>query len=86
MQLSCVINRTACRSILTGASSLADSTKAMLAEVCTSEQREENLAANSVAARKFIEDMDLSTVNQEHMRLQVFLLIRLCHLCFLIHL
>ena len=31
--------------------------------------REENLAANSAAARKFIEDMELSMVNQEHMRL-----------------
>ena len=42
-----------------------------LAEVCTSEQCEENLAANSnsAAARRFIEDMELSMVNQEHMRL-----------------
>ena len=69
MQLSCGINRTACRSILAGASSLVDSTNTMLAEVCTSEQCEENLAANSSAARRFIEDMELSMVNQEHMRL-----------------
>ena len=70
MQLSCVINRTACRSILAGASSLVDSTNTMLAEVCTSGQCDENLAANSAAARRFIEDMDeLSMVNQEHMRL-----------------
>ena len=32
----------------------------MLAEVCASEQRQENLAANSAAARRFIEDMELS--------------------------
>ena len=51
-------------SILAGASSLVDSTNAMLTEVCTSEQREENLAANSAAARTFIEDMELSMVNQ----------------------
>ena len=58
-------------SILAGASSLVDSTNTMLAEVySTSEQCEKNLAANSAAARRFIEDMDeLSMVNQEHMRL-----------------
>ena len=32
---------------------MVDSTNTMLAEACTSEQREENLAANSAAARKF---------------------------------
>ena len=37
--------------------------------ICTSEQCDENLAANSVAARKFIEDMELSMTNQEHMQL-----------------
>ena len=41
----------------------------MLADACTSEQCEELLAANSTAARDFIEDMDLSMVNQEHMQL-----------------
>ena len=41
----------------------------MLAEACSSEQCEENLTANSAAARKFIEGMELSMVNQEHMRL-----------------
>ena len=62
-----MISRTASRSILTGASSLVDSTNAILTEVCTSKQCEENLAANSAAARKFIEDTELSTVvNQEH--------------------
>ena len=70
MQLSCVINKTACKSILAGASSLVNSTNTMLVEVCTSEQREESLAANSAAARRFIEDMDeLSMANQERMRL-----------------
>ena len=81
MQLTCVINRTrtASRSILAGASSLVDSTNTMLTEVCTSEQCDENLAANSAAVRKFIEDMELSMVDQEHMRLLVFLS-RLCRL------
>ena len=32
-------------------------------------EREESLAANSAGASKFIEDMELSTVNQERMRL-----------------
>ena len=41
----------------------------MLAEVYTSGQCEENLAANSAAVRRFIEDMELSMVNQELMRL-----------------
>ena len=54
MQLTCVINRTACMSILAGTSSLVDSTNTTLAEACTSEQCEENLAANSAAAREFI--------------------------------
>ena len=58
---------------------MVDSTNAMVAEACTSEQCEENLPANSAAARKFIEDMELSMANQEHMRLLVFLS-RLCHL------
>ena len=64
MQLSCGINRTACRSILAGASSLVDSTNTMLAEVCTSGQCDENLAANSPAVRRFIdiEDMELSMI------------------------
>ena len=67
-QLTCVINRTASRSILAGASTLVDSANTMLTEVCTSEQCDENLAANSAASRKFIEDMELSMANQECMR------------------
>ena len=69
MQLTCVINRTASRSTLAGASSLVDLANTMLTEVCTSEQCDENLAANSAAARKFIENMELSVASQEHMRL-----------------
>ena len=46
--------------------SLVDSANTMLADACTSEQREELLAANSTAARNFIEDMDISMVNQEY--------------------
>ena len=54
----------------------------MLAEVCTpsKKQCEENLAANSVAARRFFEDMELSMVTGAYAALKVFLL-RLCLLC-----
>ena len=57
--------------VLAGASSLVDSANTnitMLTEVCASEQCDENLAANSAASRKFIEDMELSMANQECMR------------------
>ena len=57
-QLSCVINRTACRSILAGATSLVESVNAL-----TSVQCDEQLAANSNAAYityryKFLEDLE----------------------------
>ena len=38
-------------------------------DIDVSNQGGENLTANSAAARRFIEDMELSMVNQEHMRL-----------------
>ena len=62
-QLACVSNRTAYRSILAGASSLVDSANVMLHNEDTADQREDRLAANSMEARKFIGDMDLSMVN-----------------------
>ena len=46
-QLACVMNRTACRSILAGASSLVDSANVTLHDVDAAEQSEEQLAANS---------------------------------------
>ena len=67
-QLSCVINRTACRSILAGAASLVDSANATSGDDFTSEQRDDQLAANSSTAHNFIEDMDLSMINQEHIQ------------------
>ena len=68
-QLSCVINRTACRSILAGAASLVDSVNASSGDDLTSGQRDDQLAAKSTAARNFIEDMDLSMINHELMQL-----------------
>ena len=57
-----VINRTACRSILAGAASLVDSVNASSSDALTSEQRDDQLAANSAADRSFIADMDLSMI------------------------
>ncbi len=68
-QLSCVINRTACRSILAGAASLVGSVNALSGDALTSEQRDDQLAANSAAARNFIEDIDFSMINHEHRQL-----------------
>ena len=58
-QISCVINKTACRSSLAGAAFLAESFNASSGDALTSEQRDEQLAANSNAACKFLEDMDM---------------------------
>lgn len=41
----------------------------MLHDVDTADQHEDQLAANSTAVRNFIEDMDLSMVNQDHRQL-----------------
>ena len=68
-QLSSVINKTACRSIIAGAESLVDSVNALSGDALTSEQRDNQLAANSVATINFIEDIDTSMINHEHRRL-----------------
>jgi len=65
-QLSCVIKRTACRSISVGAVSLVDSVNASSGDAFTSEQRDDQLAVNSAAAVNNIEDMELSMINHEH--------------------
>ena len=65
-QLSCVINRTACRSILAGAAALGEAVNASSRDDWTSTRREDQLAANSTSARYFIQDLDLSMINHEH--------------------
>lgn len=45
---------------------MVDLVNATSDDTLTSEQRDDQLAANSTAARNFIEDMDLSVINQEH--------------------
>ena len=68
-QLSCVIGRTACRSILAGAGSLMDSVNASSGESLTSVQRDEQLAANSLAECQFLEGMESSVINHEYTQL-----------------
>ena len=79
-QLSCVINRTACRSNLAGADSFVDSVNASSGDALTSAQRDEQLVANSIAAcsmqhvhvhNKFLEDMELSMINHDHEHMQL---------------
>ena len=56
-------------SILAGAAFLVDSFNASSSDAFTSEQRDDQLAANSAAARNFIEDIDFSMINHEHRQL-----------------
>ena len=65
-QLSCVINRTPCRTIIAGTAALVDAVNASSRDDLTSTQRDDQLTANSSAARNFIEDLDLSLINHEH--------------------
>ena len=65
-QLSCVINRTAARNIIAGKAALVDAVNASSNDDRTSTQRDDQLAANSSAAHNFIEDLDLSLINQDH--------------------
>ena len=67
-QLSSVINKTACRSILAGATSLIDASNSSSGDDLTSVQRDDQMAANSSTAHNFIEDMDLSMINQDHIQ------------------
>ena len=65
-QLSCVINRTAARNIIAGKAALVDAVNASSKDDWTSNQRDDQLAANSSAAHNLIEDLDLSLINQDH--------------------
>ena len=52
-QLSCVINRTICRSILAGAATLVDAVNASSCDDLTSTMCEDQMAANSTSAHNF---------------------------------
>ena len=67
-QLTAVINRTASRSILAAAANLVDRVNSTLPVTLSSEQCDELLEANSEAAQRFIEDMELSVINQDHIQ------------------
>ena len=61
-----IINRTAARNIMTGKAALVDAVNASSNDNRTSTQRDDQLAANSSAAHNFIEDLELSLINQDH--------------------
>ena len=65
-KLSCVINRTACRTIVAGTAALVDAVNSSSRDDSTSTQRDDQQAANSIMARNFIEDLELSLINHEH--------------------
>ncbi len=51
---------------MAGKAALVDAVNASSNDDRTSNQREDQLAANSSAAHNFIEDLDLSLINQDH--------------------
>ena len=61
-----MLNRTAARNIIAGKAALVDAVNASSNDDRTSTQRDDQLAANSSAAHNFIEDLDLSLINQDH--------------------
>ena len=65
-QLSCVINRTICRNIISGRAALVEAINASSRDDLTSTLRDDQLAANSTAACNFVEDLDLSLINHGH--------------------
>ena len=46
--------------------SLVDAVNSSSRDDSTSTQRDDQLAANSIMARNFVEDLDLSLINHEH--------------------
>ena len=64
-QLSAVINRTASRSILVAATNLVDRVNSTPPTALSSEQCDDLLQANSESAQRFMEDMELSVINQD---------------------
>ena len=51
---------------MTGKAALVDAVNASSNDNRTSTQRDDQLAANSSAAHNFIEDLELSLINQDH--------------------
>ena len=64
-QLSAVINRTASRSILAAATNLVDRVNSESPTAVLSDQGDDTLRANHETVQRFMEDMELSVLNQD---------------------
>ena len=64
-QLSAVINRTASRSILAAATNLVDRVNSAPPTASSSDQCDDTLRANHENVQSFMEDMELSLLNQD---------------------
>ena len=64
-QLSAVINRTASRSILAAATNLVDRVNSAPLTTSSSDQCDDTLSANHENVQSFMEDMELSLLNQD---------------------
>ena len=65
-QLSAVINKTASRAILAVATNLVDRVNSTPPTASSSDQCDDILNANHESAQRFMEDMELSVLNQDH--------------------
>ena len=65
-QLSAVINKTASRAILAVAANLVDKVNSTPPTASSSDQYEDIMDANQENAQRFMEDMELLVLNQDH--------------------
>ena len=67
-QLSAVINKTASRAILAVAANLVDKVNSTPPTASSSDQGDDIMDANQENAQRFMEDMELSVLNQDHIQ------------------
>ena len=65
-QLSAVINKTASRAILAVATKLVDKVNSTPPTASSSDQCDDIMNANHESAQRFMEDMELAVLNQDH--------------------
>ena len=65
-QLSAVINKTASRAILAVATNLVDRVNSTPPTASSSDQCDDILNANHESAQRFMEDIELAVLNQDH--------------------
>ena len=65
-QLSAVINKTASRAILAVATNLVDKVNSTPPTASSSDQCDDIMNANHESAQRFMEDMELAVLNQDH--------------------